>query len=302
MKVFVGISHKGGTGRSVTIANLAYRFAIRAHNVCIVDFDLASPTMGAVLDLTGLEAGVSDPSSGFPLSVGDLLENNQKAGQAEKAIVSVWSSPTLNSSYAPNYGRFSLIPGLRQLGDRIAPDDIAKRIPHILDALSRNYDTVFLDVRSGASNVLSAISSACVSERTHGRELISSWLFHFRWTQQHLIGIADLLSNEIEGLRRKIENDDRICLIRTAFINPETIGEPARAWFLKRHADLEKSLKNNIPESIMPLLGDIPLDPILQWRECIITPDLVKNGVANEATDRAFSLITDKLLERYYNG
>jgi len=300
MKVFVGLSHKGGTGRSVTIANLAYRFAIKGKNVCIIDFDLASPTMGSILDLPGLEAGVREPNNVRPQSIGDLLVSEQKAGQAEKAVVNVWAdSLTLKDSYKTSYGRLSLIPGLRQLGDRIRVTPMAGKIPYVLDALRRNYEAVFIDARSGASNVVTAISEACAQEHTNRRELISAWLVHFRWTKQHLIGVADFLSNPKDGLRKEVNNDDRIRLIRSAFIDPNTIEKDARDWFLKRHVDLGKYLNKHTPESIRPLLGDVPLDPILQWQECIITSELAINNIANKATDEAFSSIADRLLEKY---
>jgi MinD-like ATPase involved in chromosome partitioning or flagellar assembly len=56
-KVFACISHKGGTGRTTTAANVAYRLALRNRSVCCVDLDLDSPTFGAVAGLRGMEQG-----------------------------------------------------------------------------------------------------------------------------------------------------------------------------------------------------------------------------------------------------
>ena len=41
-------SDKGGTGRSVTSANLAYHRAMAGDDVCYLDFDFGSPTAAAV--------------------------------------------------------------------------------------------------------------------------------------------------------------------------------------------------------------------------------------------------------------
>ena len=50
-KVIAGVSHKGGTGRSVSLANLSFQLFKRGKKTLIVDMDFASPTMGAILGL-----------------------------------------------------------------------------------------------------------------------------------------------------------------------------------------------------------------------------------------------------------
>ena len=50
MLVFAA-SDKGGTGRSVTSANLAYQRALAGDDVCYLDFDFGSPTAAAVFDV-----------------------------------------------------------------------------------------------------------------------------------------------------------------------------------------------------------------------------------------------------------
>ena len=57
MLVF-SISDKGGTGRSVTSVNLAYRLTLKGKNVAYVDFDFGSPTAGALFEIGGMERGV----------------------------------------------------------------------------------------------------------------------------------------------------------------------------------------------------------------------------------------------------
>ena len=44
-------SDKGGTGRSVTSCNIAYRRALQGNDVCYLDFDFGSPTAGAIFNI-----------------------------------------------------------------------------------------------------------------------------------------------------------------------------------------------------------------------------------------------------------
>ena len=41
-------SDKGGTGRSVTSCNIAYRLSLQGNDVVYLDFDFGSPTAGAI--------------------------------------------------------------------------------------------------------------------------------------------------------------------------------------------------------------------------------------------------------------
>jgi len=58
MLVFAA-SDKGGTGRSVTSCNIAYRLSVSGHNVAYLDFDFGSPTAGALFEIPSLVRGVS---------------------------------------------------------------------------------------------------------------------------------------------------------------------------------------------------------------------------------------------------
>src|SRR6476661_11277246 len=52
-------SDKGGTGRSVTSCNLAYRMCVRGKRVAYLDFDFGSPTAGALFEISGVERGIT---------------------------------------------------------------------------------------------------------------------------------------------------------------------------------------------------------------------------------------------------
>ena len=57
--IVVATSDKGGTGRSVTGSNVVYRRALQGGDVCYVDFDLGSPTAGAIFGVSALTRGTT---------------------------------------------------------------------------------------------------------------------------------------------------------------------------------------------------------------------------------------------------
>ncbi|GIF00402.1 hypothetical protein Ari01nite_78660 [Paractinoplanes rishiriensis] len=68
MLVFAA-SDKGGTGRSVTSANLLHQAALLGDDVCFLDFDFdfGAPTAGANFGLNGFERGTG-PGRGCTLT------------------------------------------------------------------------------------------------------------------------------------------------------------------------------------------------------------------------------------------
>ena len=58
----IATSDKGGTGRSVTGGNVAYRRSLRGSDVCYLDFDFGSPTAGAVFGVERAARGIDGGS------------------------------------------------------------------------------------------------------------------------------------------------------------------------------------------------------------------------------------------------
>ena len=79
MLVFAA-SDKGGTGRSVTSANLAYQRALAGDHVAYVDFDFGSPTAAAVFDVPAAMRGIEDRG----------LHSYLEGEVAEPARIDVW--------------------------------------------------------------------------------------------------------------------------------------------------------------------------------------------------------------------
>lgn len=298
--VFAAISHKGGTGRSVTMANVAYALAVSGKNVCLIDLDLASPTMGSVLEIPKLETGVTEAYvPGDPRSVTDVLEGvldrqrSREAEEIEGALVNVWSRSDCFKEQPASAGLFSFLPGRRWQGDKFDAQDMAPILDQILGVLARKYDIIICDLRSGLSEPFQAFFDGHLSQK------LAAFLFHFRWTPQQLNGLSEMLSPEVMS---RISTD-RVRFVRTAVMNAESYESfsPFGKWVTTSSRELETRLSKlttaiNVSGQEL-VLGAVPIEPVLQWRETIITPRLVSDGTAQRATVDAFESIAAAMIK-----
>lgn len=282
MTVVGWISHKGGTGRTVALANAAYHLASLGRDVVCVDLDLASPTMGSVLGLPDIDRGADVGTHSF-------LDGTIPPTEVEDHLLSVWESPTL--SQPSNAGLFALLPGERGRGDfdraeEYRPGDLGEAI-RCLDEL---YHYVFLDLRSG----LSSIAGEFAHDYGTLTGLIDQWLVLHRRTRQHMYGAKELL----EILHPVALSPPR--RVVTAFLSPEMVQPESRAWVGGRDAALtmmETELLEAVFPEVGPALVRIPDDLLLRLQECIITEASVKEGVANRLTFDAFRELAAQLRE-----
>lgn len=265
--VIAGISHKGGTGRSVTLANLAYQLHYKEPcNVCLVDLDLASPTMGAILDIDDLRFGQTSPGQrGNPKSVHDILVTRD---DPTPAIVDLRTkSKTISMKHRPDK-QFGFIPGLARAGDWAQKlQGLRGSLRHLLERLrASNYDFIILDIRSGLSDVLEAI-------KHESNDLIDLLLVHTRWTPQHIIGLESLLLSE----RVRAFGAEKVRIIRTAYIDPETESKPIKRFAEEIDVKLMNQFSNiewfgkQLNLNRAPFLGSVPMDARLRWKETVLT-------------------------------
>lgn len=275
-KIFACISHKGGTGRTTTAANVAYRLALRNRSVCCVDLDLDSPTFGAVVGIKGLEQGAEIGIHDFLHLSGQGLDP-RPPDLAADAVVDIWQRTDLPRPGVGRAGRLRLLPGGRErLGLKLAPSAAQGRIlAQILADLSDDYDYLLLDVRSGASDTVNAVLAA-------DNELKSIyWLVFFRWTYQHLSGATDLCER-LSGAGATLG------LVRTAFTEPTEMA----SWFKEQH----RALKARARESLRwEIITDIPVEPMLQWKEGIITSEDLRDGIASQAIIAGYDDLASRL-------
>lgn len=286
-RIFAVTSHKGGTGRSTTTANVAYQLACQGESVCIVDLDLASPTFGAILELSGLEAGAD-------LGIHDLLPRHSRGvnrvidapippNEAAELCVSVAdysSSAAVRMDLQAQSGRFDLLPGKREMNENLAEFDVMGAVlDSILEELVDHYDYVFLDVSSGTDSALYALAQ--------GRTDLT-WVVFYRWTPQHLAGFARLILE----LRDQM-GQENILGVRTAFINPTVYqGTNGYAWFAEQNRSLEQLARSLLQERD-PTVATISRDDTLLWKEGILSA--VEYGTMCEDVIRDYEMLLEHL-------
>ncbi|MEU6860863.1 SCO2523 family variant P-loop protein [Glycomyces sp. NPDC046736] len=296
-------SDKGGTGRSVSSCNLAYRRSLQGANVCYVDFDFGSPTAGAIFDIEELRHGT--PGQG----IHDYLQG----ADSEAERHSVWAEsdrPELQAR-PDGAGDLVLCPGDSDGSEFPGDEYTVDRCVNLLLELSREFDLVIVDLSAGRSHATEMVMSA--TARPELANLPWRWIVYHRWTQQHVLAAHSLVYGErglVETSKIFDQNFQRkflasIRYVRTAVVNPdgddlEGLKPTQVSWLRKIDADLHQmAAKRKLGR--MNLLGSVPLDPVLQWREQIITDDDTGNlDIANLATAKAFVDLAVKSSEELF--
>ncbi|MER5478099.1 SCO2523 family variant P-loop protein [Streptomyces sp. NPDC002734] len=298
MLVFAA-SDKGGTGRSVTSANLAYQRALLGDHVAYVDFDFGSPTAAAVFDVPGAIRGIQENG----------LHSYLEGETNEPAKIDVWRQtehPVLRNR--PNQaGRLVLFPGNISGGEFATDDDTLERCVDLLLRLNTEFDLIVVDLSAGRSYAMDMVLAATAHPRM--RHVPFRWLVFHRWTRQHVIAAAGLVhkdhgildcgaghGHDKEALRGHIR------FVRAAVPDPESplwsqVTPAQAAWMQACDEALRRLASDNrIGDSVV--LGIVPLEPILQWREQLITEeDVLSKQIANKETLEALEEIARRLTD-----
>jgi len=293
-------SDKGGTGRTVTSCNLGYRRALTGDDVCYLDFDFGSPTAGAVLHVS--EAVRESHSAGM---------HSYLLGRiAEPRRVDAWSRESERESLQarpPGAGRLVLFPGDQGGGEFPYSPEVVQRCGKLLLRLEEEFDLCLVDLSAGRSHAVAMVLDA--TAQPEFKPVVSRWLVYHRWTQQHIDAAADL----VYGQRGLLETGvgcghDRDLLTRSIRFVRTVVQDPRSAELAGLRAaqvawlqDCNKGLQRRatrlgIGRTVM--LGSVPLDPVLQWREQLITDnDVVEREIANRSTMAAFTELADRLVD-----
>jgi hypothetical protein len=298
--IVIATSDKGGTGRSVTGSNVAYRRALQGGDACYVDFDFGSPTAGAIFGINALARGTATGQGTHSYLLG--------RSQSEESW-DVWrhSDRTSLRRRPAGTGRLALVPGDASGGEFSFDDAVVDRCIDLFLRLHSEFEVVLVDLSAGRSYaaeiVIAATSSPALATVT------TRWLVFHRWTRQHVLaahglvfgerGLLDI--GEANGRPRKQFTQD-IRFVRTAIVDPNApdlagLRPPQLAWLREANRGLQKlAAELNIGRSV--LLGTVPLDPVLQWREQLITDgDVWASHVANEATVQAFDNLAKLMVD-----
>ncbi|MEU8351583.1 SCO2523 family variant P-loop protein, partial [Streptomyces sp. NPDC048845] len=182
MLVFAA-SDKGGTGRSVTSANLAYRRALAGDDVCYLDFDFGSPTAAAVFDVPGALRGIE---------AGGLHTYLQgKVSEPERIDVWAETEHEVLRHRPTGSGNLVLLPGDRSGGEFAVGRDALRRCVDLLLRLNAEFDLVVVDLSAGRSYAVDMALEATSRPAMRGVE--ARWLVYHRWTRQHVIAAAGLV-------------------------------------------------------------------------------------------------------------
>jgi hypothetical protein len=293
-------SDKGGTGRSVTSCNVAYRHALQGRDACYLDFDFGSPTAGAIFDLPDVLAGVD----------GGGLHSHLISGGAPPRRINVWahSQREVLRGRPGGAGELTLFPGDRGHGEFGSTPEIVDRCAELLRRADEEYDLVLVDLSAGRSYATEIVLAATAPGRLPDH-VVSRWIVFHRWTKQHIIAASSLVQGP-QGILDTAEQKghhradlaERIRFVRTAVLDPaapEQAGlRPEQlAWLDVCNRRLQGlASRNGVGQA--KLLGEVPLDPVLQWQEQLLSNDDVwMYRTANERTVNALEELAKKIVD-----
>ncbi|MFJ3617377.1 SCO2523 family variant P-loop protein [Streptomyces iakyrus] len=304
MLVFAA-SDKGGTGRSVTSANLAYQCALDGSDVCFLDFDFGSPTAATVFDLPDVhrEAETTGLHAYLQGTVGEPLR------------VDVWAR-TEHSDLRdrPNgSGRLVLLPGDRYGGEFVTGEEHMHRCADLVLRLRREFDVIIVDLSAGRSYAVDLVLDA-TSPRGGLDRLPHRWLVFHRWTRQHVAAAAELTFGPrgILSTGAGMGHDQNVLraairFVRAAVPDPDSplwsqVGPARYAWMTQCDSALEK-LASDRGLGRTGMVAKIPLEPVLQWQERLITDqDVHDRQIADPETWRALGDLAQRLTDDSFWG
>jgi hypothetical protein len=291
-------SDKGGTGRSVTSTNIAYQAASTGRDACYLDFDFGSPTVGAIFEVEEYTDEVSD----------DGLHDYLNGRAPEPRRLDVWDLSARDSvKQPPGGGRLDLFPGTRGGSSFVVDEHNAARCVDLLTRLNEQYDLCIVDLSAGRSFATQLALQTLAHPALAGVQ--ARWLVFHRWTRQHIFAAKSLVHGPhgvIENARDLGLTEERmlamIRYVRTAAIDPHGLAHsdlrpPQQAWLWECDQDLERlASRSRLGQNWR--IGSIPLEPVLQWREQLITDrDVMVTKVANPETTAALRRLTAVLLD-----
>lgn len=292
-------SDKGGTGRSVTSSNILYRSALQGSDVCYLDFDFGSPTSGAIFNIPGVLHGTTQGG----------LHSYLHGVVADPQRVEIWQQSDRSSlrNRPPGAGRLVLLPGDSGGGEFPITRELTDRCTRLFLHLEEEFDLCLVDLSAGRSYATEMVLAATATEEL--RSIRSRWLVFHRWTRQHVLAAAGLVYGERgildTGVRHGHDREElanSLRFIRTAVVSPDSPEleglRPAQiAWLRDVDRDLaELASSHKVGRTL--LLGTIPLDPVLQWREQLISDnDVWSRRIANRETLEQFDSLAKKIVD-----
>jgi len=297
MLVFAS-SAKGGTWRSVTSCNLAYRLSLLGHDVAYLDFDFGAPTAGAIFEIPSLEHGT--PAGGLHSYI------LGKVAAPMRADVRTVTERGDMKARPPGSGKLTLFPGDAGGAEFALTTSHIKKAITLFKEVESEFDVCIVDLSAGRSSALDmSVHAVSPNARPQGSDPVRWLLFH-RWTTQHVIAASGLLfgENGIVSCAINAGFDERdliksVRTVRTAVPDYTAFGHKAapeqEAW-LRESDDILKGLAKSRRLGQDVLAGGVPMEPMLLWREQVIMDVDVKRNLATRATADAFDKLAYKVI------
>ena len=182
-----------------------------------------------------------------------------------------------------------------------------QRCVNLFLRLEEEFELCLVDLSAGRTWALEMALAATAEPEL--RSVTARWLVFHRWTRQHIIAANGLVYGDRgildigvdRGHDRRALNDS-IRFVRTAVVDPnsaELAGlRPAQvAWLRETNRDLQE-LAGQRKLGRTSMLGMVPLDPVLQWREQLISDDdTYASQIANRETVDAFETLAKRLVD-----
>lgn len=284
----------------MTSCNILYRLALQGVDVAYVDFDFGSPTSGAIFDIEDLARGTPSKKGLHRYFSGDT---------AEPEVTGIWTASGRNilQRRPAGAGRMVLLPGDRGGSEFTVDAVMAERCRQLFTRLEEEYEVSIVDLSAGRSYALQmALETTAPTGPVTGS---FRWLVFHRWTRQHILAASGLVHGDggilHTGAAYGHDRDhllNQVRFVRTAVIDPDVTDlsglRPAQlSWLGERNAEL-RSLAAQLGLGATRRLGSVPLDPVLQWHEQLLTDrDQYYRQVANPETVQAIEDLTGRLLD-----
>lgn len=292
-------SDKGGTGRSVTSCNVVYRRALQGSDVCYLDFDFGSPTAGAVFEATSALTGTD----------GGGLHSYLQGRVIEPVRLDLWTQSERQTlrSRPVGAGQLTLFPGDRGGGEFPLSDEVVRRCVQLFLRVEEEFDVCLIDLSAGRSFAVDLALEA--TGQPELRSTTCRWMIFHRWTRQHIVAAHGLVYGDRGILltgkacgHEESDLRDSIRFVRTAVLDPNTpelaqIRPAQAAWLRECNKDLQ-DLASRLSLGRSNVLGQTPIDPVLQWREQLLSDDDVSaSRIANQATVASFDDLARRLTD-----
>lgn len=297
-------SDKGGTGRSVTSANLAYRRALDGDDVCYLDFDFGSPTAPAVFDIPDV----------LKEAEGRGLHSYLKGETGEPLRVDIWARTEhyVLRDKPDRSGRLVLLPGDRTGGEFVTDTENLHRCVDLILRLRREFDVIVVDLSAGRSYAMDLALAATAQEEL--RRVKVRWLVYHRWTRQHVMAAAELVSGKqgIVSAGEEMGHDRQALLGAIRFVRaavPDLESSlwsqmpPAQSAWMRQYNKQLEVVAAELGIGRSRVLGSVPLEPVLQLREQLITDqDVLDSRIANIGTWQAMGELAERLADDKHWG